>query len=56
MDLSHLTNNELINGIRAVNVPKHLRNKAHGKDVRETLAQLVEMIIQFAVNLSLDPD
>lgn len=56
MDLFHLTNNKLINGIRAVNVPKHLRNKAHGKDVRETLAQLAEMIILLGVKLRLGSD
>lgn len=56
MDLTHLTDDEKINGIRATNVPKHIRDKVHGQDVRETLAQLAEMIIQLGVNLSLDPD
>lgn len=56
MDLTHLTDDEKINGIRATNVPKHIREKVHGQDVRETLAQLAEMIIQLGVNLSLDPN
>lgn len=56
MDFTHLSNDEIINGIKATNVPNHLRNKAYGKDTRETMAQLAEMIIQLGVNLSLDPD
>lgn len=55
MDLTHLTPDEKINGIGSLKVPNYLRNKAHGQDVRETLAQLAEMIIQLGVNLSLDP-
>jgi len=56
MDFTHLSNDEIINGIKATNVPNHLRNKAYGKDTRETMAQLAELVIQFAVNLGLDPD
>src|SRR5699024_8544442 len=56
MDLTHLTPDEKINGIGSLKVPNYLRNKVHGQDVRETLAQLAEMIIQLGVNLSLDPD
>lgn len=56
MDLTHLTPDEKINGIGSLKVPNYLRNKVHGQDVRETMAQLAEMIIQFAVNLGLDPD
>lgn len=56
MDLTHLTPDEKINGIGSLKVPNYLRNKVHGQDVRETMAQLAEMIIQLGVNLSLDPD
>lgn len=56
MDFTHLTDDEVINGVKVTNVPNHLRNKAHGKDTRETMAQLAELVIQFGVNLGLDPD
>lgn len=56
MDLTHLTPDEKINGIGSLKVPNYLRKKVHGQDVRETMAQLAEMIIQLGVNLSLDPD
>ena len=56
MDLTHLTSDEKINGIGSLKVPNYLRNKVYGQDVRETMAQLAEMIIQLGVNLRLDPD
>lgn len=56
MDLTHLTPDEKINGIGSLKVPNYLRKKVHGQDVRETMAQLAEMIIQLGVNLRLDPD
>lgn len=55
MDLTHLTPDEKINGIGSLKVPNYLRNKVHGQDVRETMAQLAEMIIQLG-NLRLDPN
>lgn len=56
MDLTHLTPDEKINGIGSLKVPNYLRNKVHGQDVREIMAQLAEMIIQLGINLGLDPD
>ncbi|MGH2015315.1 hypothetical protein [Aerococcus urinaeequi] len=56
IDLTHLTPDEKINDIGSLKVPNYLRNKVHGKDVWETLAQLAEMIIQLGVNLSLEPN
>ena len=55
-DFSHLTNDELINGIKALNIPEYIRSKGHGVDVRETLAQMTEMTIQLGVNMGLSPD
>ena len=55
-DFTHLTNNELINGIKALNLPDYIRSKAYGIDVRETLAQMTEMTIQLGVNMGLSPD
>ena len=55
-DFTHLTNNELINGIKALNLPDYIRTKAYGVDVRETLAQMTEMTIQLGVNMGLSPD
>ena len=55
-DFSHLTNDELINGIQALNLPDYIRSKAYGIDVRETLAQMTEMTIQLGVNMGLSPD
>ena len=55
-DFSHLTNGELINGIKALNLPDYIRSKAHGIDVRETLAQMTEMTIQLGVNMGLSPE
>ena len=55
-DFSHLTNDELIKGIRASNLPDYIRSKAYGIDVRETLAQMTEMTIQLGVNMGLSPD
>ena len=49
-DFSHLTNEELINGIKALNLPDYIRSKAYGIDVRETLAQMTEMLMQLAYN------
>ena len=55
-DFSHLTNDELIKGIEALNLPDYIRSKAYGIDVRETLAQMTEMTIQLGVNMGLSPD
>ena len=55
-DFSHLTNDELIKGIQALNLPDYIRSKAYGVDVRETLAQMIEMTIQLGVNMGLSPD
>ena len=55
-DFSHLTNDELIKGIQALNLPDYIRSKAYGIDVRETLAQMTEMTIQLGVNMGLSPD
>lgn len=55
-DFTHLNNDELINGIRAINLPKHLRNKGYGVDMRESIAQLAEMTIQLGINMGLSPD
>ena len=55
-DFSHLTNDELIKGIRASNLPDYIRSKSYGIDVRETLAQMTEMTIQLGVNMGLSPD
>ena len=55
-DFSHLTNDELIKGIQALNLPDYIRSKAYGVDVRETLAQMAEMTIQLGVNMGLSPD
>ena len=55
-DFSHLTNDELVKGIQALNLPGYIRTKAYGVDVRETLAQMTEMTIQLGVNMGLSPD
>ena len=55
-DFSHLTNDELINGIKALNLPDYIRSKAYGIDVRETLAQMTEMTIQLGFNMGLSPE
>ena len=55
-DFSHLTNDELIKGIKALDLPDYIRSKACGIDVRETLAQMTEMTIQLGVNMGLSPD
>ena len=55
-DFSHLTNDELIKGIKALDLPDYIRSKAYGIDVRETLAQMTEMTIQLGVNMGLSPD
>ena len=55
-DFSHLTNDELIKGIKALKLPDYIRSKAYGVDVRETLAQMTEMTIQLGVNMGLSPD
>ena len=54
-DFSHLTSDELINGIKALNLPDYIRAKAYGVDVRETLAQMTEMLMQLAYNQGMDP-
>ena len=55
-DFSHLTSDELIKGIQALDLPDYIRSKAYGIDVRETLAQMTEMTIQLGVNMGLSPD
>ena len=55
-DFSHLTNDELLNGIKALNIPEYIRSKSYGIDVRETLAQMTEMMIQMGVNMGLSPE
>ena len=55
-DFSHLTTDELIKGIKALDLPDYIRSKAYGIDVRETLAQMTEMTIQLGVNMGLSPD
>ena len=54
-DFSHLTDDELINGIKALNIPDYIRTKSYGIDVRETLAQMTEMLMQLAYNQGMDP-
>lgn len=55
-DFSHLTNDELINGIQSLKLPDYIRSKAYGDDVRESLAQMTEMTIQLGVNMGLSPE
>ena len=55
-DFTHLTTEELIKGIRTLKLPDYLRTKYHGRDVRESIAQLAEMTIQLGINLGLSPD
>ena len=54
-DFSHLTDDELINGIKALNIPNYIRTKSYGIDVRETLAQMTEMLMQLALNQGMSP-
>ena len=54
-DFSHLTNDELIKGIKALDLPEYIRSKAYGVDVRETLAQMTEMLMQLAYNQGMNP-
>ena len=54
-DFSHLTDDELINGIKALNIPDYIRSKSYGIDVRETLAQMTEMLMQLALNQGMSP-
>ena len=54
-DFSHLTTDELIKGIKALDLPDYIRSKAYGVDVRETLAQMTEMLMQLAYNQGMDP-
>ena len=55
-DFSHLTSDELIKGIKSLDLPDYIRSKAYGIDVRETLAQMTEMTIQLGVNMGLSPN
>ena len=55
-DFTRLTPDEKINGIKASKLPDDIRSKYHGGDVREAIAQLAEMTIQFGVNMGLSPD
>ena len=54
-DFSHLTNDELLNGIKSLKIPDYIRSKSYGIDVRETLAQMTEMLMQLAYNQGMDP-
>ena len=54
-DFSHLTDDEIINGIKALNIPDYIRSKSYGIDVRETLAQMAEMLMQLAYNQGMNP-
>ena len=54
-DFSHLTDEELLNGIKALIIPDYIRTKAYGVDVRETLAQMTEMLMQLAYNQGMTP-
>ena len=54
-DFSHLTSEELIKGIQALKIPDYIRSKSYGVDVRETLAQMTEMLMQLAYNQGMDP-
>ena len=54
-DFSHLTDDELLNGIKALNIPDYIRTKSYGIDARETLAQMTEMLMQLAYNQGMDP-
>lgn len=56
LDLTELTQDEITHGIKSSKLPDYIRYKQYLTDTNEALAQLAEMIIQFAVNLSLDPD
>lgn len=53
-DFSHLTDAELLNGIKALKLPDYIRSKSYGADVRETLAQMTEMLMQLAYNQGMD--
>lgn len=54
-DFNHLTDDEILNGIKALNIPNYIRSKSYGIDVRETLAQMTEMLMQLAYNQGMDP-
>ncbi|MFW3332275.1 hypothetical protein [Aerococcus viridans] len=56
LDLTGLTQDEITHGIKSSKLPDYIRYKQYLTDTNEALAQLAEMIIQFAVNLNLDPD
>ncbi|MFV8804768.1 SGNH/GDSL hydrolase family protein [Aerococcus urinaeequi] len=56
LDLTGLTQDEITHGIKSSKLPDYIRYKQYLADTNEALAQLAEMIIQFAVNLGLDPD
>lgn len=56
LDLTGLTQDEITHGIKSSKLPDYIRYKQYFTDTNEALAQLAEMIIQFAVNLGLDPD
>lgn len=56
LDLTGLTQEEITHGIKSSKLPDYIRYKQYLTDTNEALAQLAEMIIQFAVNLGLDPD
>ena len=54
-DFSHLTDDEILNGIKTLNIPDYIRTKSYGIDVRETLAQMTEMLMQLAYNQGMSP-
>lgn len=55
-DFTRLTPDEKINGIKATKLPDYFRTKYHGGDVRESFAQLSEMVIQLGINMGLSPE
>ena len=55
-DFTRLTPDEKINGIKASKLPDHIRSKYHGEDVREAIAQSIELTIQLGINMGLSPE
>ncbi|MEM5567679.1 hypothetical protein AAF695_02775 [Aerococcus viridans] len=53
-DYTHLTSEELIEGIAVLKVPEYIRSKGYIHDLTETLAQMSAMLIQLAFNQGLD--
>lgn len=53
-DYTHLTSEEIIEGIAVLKVPEYIRSKGYISDLTETLAQMSAMLIQLAFNQGLD--